>query len=61
MKKILCILLVMTMLLLGAGCGSDEPASEPAKSLQVGFGRENVMPEEITDAHWKIFKNRIRV
>ena len=51
MKKILCILLVMTMLLLGAGCGSDEPASEPAKSLQVGFGRENVMPEEITDAH----------
>lgn len=49
-KKFACLLLVFVMILGLCACG-ESGAKEESKGLQVGFGRENIMPDEITNAH----------
>ena len=50
MKKLFCILLVTMMVLSLCACGTSQPEPE-TPVFQAGFGRENVMPKDITAAH----------
>ena len=51
MRKLISLILSVLMLLSLCACGSSgEKAAEPEapKGLQAGFGREIVMPEDVT-------------
>lgn len=54
-KKIISIFLSLVLVLGLAACGSTETPSNTTKpastGLQVGFGRESIMPEDYTKAH----------
>lgn len=45
MKKILCILLVLTMILGLCACGSNGGEKEEKQQLMVGYNRQDIMPE----------------
>lgn len=49
-KKIACLFLVFVMILGLCACG-ESGTKEESKGLQVGFGRENIMPDNIKEAH----------
>lgn len=51
MKKILSILLVCLLILSLCACSSSDPKKEAPKGLMTGFGREIVMPEDVTKVH----------
>lgn len=55
LKKVFCLCLVAVLVVGMCACGKSEPAAEnqpaAAQGLQVGFARENIMPDVITDAH----------
>lgn len=51
MKKILSLALAAIMLLSLCACGGSTAESSEVTGLQVGFGRENVMPDTVENAH----------
>lgn len=51
MKRLLTFFLVTIMILSLCACGNSAPGEETPTGLHVGFGRENVMPDTITNAH----------
>lgn len=51
MKKILCLCLTVVIVLGLCACGASGNNEETPKGLQVGFGRENIMPDNPTAAH----------
>ncbi len=51
MKKLISLILCAVMVLCLCACGGGEAAKEEPKGLQVGFGREVVMPESTQGIH----------
>lgn len=51
MKKTLCFVLLLTMLLGLSACGKSDTQPDTPKGLQSGFGREIVMPADVTKVH----------
>ena len=51
MKRILSIILVAVITLSLCACGGSSGKEDTVVGLQVGFGRENVMPDIIENAH----------
>ncbi len=51
MKKTLTFILISAMILSLCACGGSTGKEDTATGLQVGFGRENVMPDTIENAH----------
>lgn len=46
MKKSICVVLAMVIVLSLCACGGGESGGSSAKGLQVGFGREKIMPKD---------------
>ena len=53
MKKLVCLMLALLLILSLCACGESAatPKEEAPKGLQAGFGREVVMPEDVTRVH----------
>lgn len=51
MKRILTFILAAVMVLSLCACGGSAGGEETPAGLQVGFGRENVMPDTVENAH----------